>query len=117
MEYLIGDISRETGFGIHTLRFYEKKKLIFPNRDYRNRRIYSENDLFRLKILKNFKVIGTSLKDIESYFHLFDKYKEGREERKKFLLAEKDKIRLQIKHLKTVEKFIDDILIKCHLLE
>lgn len=117
MEYLIGDISRETGFGIHTLRFYEKKKLIFPNRDYRNRRIYSENDLLRLKILKNFKVIGTSLKDIELYFNLFDKSNEGREERKKFLLVEKDKIYLQIKHLKTVEEFIDDILIKCHLLE
>lgn len=33
MEYLIGDISKETGFGIHTLRFYEKKNLISPKRD------------------------------------------------------------------------------------
>ncbi|HCT64204.1 MAG TPA: hypothetical protein DIC60_02850 [Lachnospiraceae bacterium] len=56
-------------FGIHTLRLYEKKNLISLKRDFRNRRIYSENDLFRLKIIKNFKIIGTSLEDIELYFH------------------------------------------------
>lgn len=115
MDFFIGDISKETGFGIHTLRFYEKKKLIFPKRDCRNRRIYSEADLFRLKIIKNFKIIGTSLEDIEAYFHFFDHPNEGRKERKKFLLDEKGKISLQIKHLKAVEEFIDDILERCHL--
>lgn len=117
MEYLIGDISKETGFGIHTLRFYEKKNLISPKRDFRNRRIYSENDFFRLKIIKNFKIIGTSLEDIELYFHFFDNANEGKEERKIFLLAEKDKINSQIEHLRTVESFIDDILIKCRLVD
>lgn len=117
MNYLIGDVSKETGFGIHTLRFYEKKKLITPQRDGNNRRIYSENDLLRLKIIKNFKVIGTSLEDIELYFHFFDHENEGKKERKAFLLAEKEKINLQVKHLKTVENFIDEILITCHLVD
>ena len=117
MEYSIGDVSKATGFGIHTLRFYEKKKLIFPERDQHNRRIYSENDLFRLKIIKNFKIIGTSLEDIELYFHFFDNDCEGKKERRIFLLAEKEKIASQIEHLRSVDKFIDDILIKCHLAE
>lgn len=115
MEYLIGDLSKVTGFGIHTLRFYEKKKLISPKRDGRNRRIYSEQDLFRLNIIKNFKIIGTSLENIERYFHLFDHVNEGKEERKLFLLAEKDKITSQIQHLKEAEHFIDTILVICHL--
>lgn len=115
MNYYIGDVSKTTGFGIHTLRFYEKKNLISPKRDCHNRRIYSENDLFRLRIIKNFKIIGTSLEDIELYFHFFDNPKEGKEERRMFLLAEKEKINSQIEHLKTVENFIDDILINCHL--
>ncbi|WP_110954383.1 MerR family transcriptional regulator [Anaerosinus massiliensis] len=115
MVYLIGDISKATGFGIHTLRFYEKKNLISPKRDSRDRRIYSENDLFRLKIIKNFKIIGTSLEDIELYFHYFDNANEGKKERRIFLLTEKEKINLQIEHLRTVESFIDNILIKCDL--
>lgn len=117
MEYLIGGLSKATGFGIHTLRFYEKRNLIFPKRDGRNRRIYSENDLFRLKIIQNFKMIGTSLEDIERYFHFFEHPKEGKEERKTFLLAEKEKIHCQIQHLKAAEDFIDDILVKCHLID
>lgn len=116
MEYLIGNIAKETGFSIHTLRFYERKKLVFPKRDQCNRRIYSENDLARLKMIQNFKIIGTSLEDIELYFHFFEHEGEGKEERGEFLLMEKEKIKLQIKHLREVEKLIDDILVRCHLI-
>lgn len=118
MEYLIGDLSKETGLGIHTLRFYEKKNLISPKRDSRNRRIYTEDDLARLKIIKNFKIIGTSLEDIGLYFHFFSSAAdEGKVERRKFLLAEREKIQIQIKHLEEVEIFIDDILVRCRLLD
>lgn len=117
MKYLIGDVSKETGFGIHTLRFYEKKNLISPQRDCNNRRIYSENDLLRLKIIRNFKIIGTSLEDIELYFHFFDHANEGKKERKAFLLAEKEKINFQVEHLKKVENFIDEILVTCQLVD
>ena len=117
MQYLIGDIAKTTGFGIHTLRFYEKKALIEPKRDARNRRVYSEGDLFRLQIIKNFKKIGTSLDDIELYFHYFDDPNEGKTDRKKFLLAEKERIHAQVEHLKLAEKFIDDILVKCHFVD
>lgn len=116
MQYFIGGLSKETGFGIHTLRFYEKKKLIFPKRDPQNRRIYSENDLFRLNIIKNFKIIGTSLEDMEEYFHLFEYENQGKEERKTFLLAEKEKITSKIEHLQAAEDFINELLVKCHLL-
>lgn len=117
MEYLIGALSKATGFGIHTLRFYENKHLISPKRDCRNRRIYTDRDLFRLQIIKNFKIIGTSLEDMELYFHFFDCANEGKAERSKFLLAEKDKINAQIQHLKEVENFIDEIIVKCHLMK
>lgn len=115
MDYFIGRVSKETGIGIHTLRYYEKKHLICPKRDSSNRRIYSENDLFRLKIIKNFKIIGTSLENIEEYFRLFDNINNGKDERRRFLLTEKDKINAQIEHLRGVEQFIDGLLIKCHL--
>lgn len=117
MEYLIGDLSKETGLGIHTLRFYEKKNLISPKRDSRNRRIYTEDDLARLKIIKNFKIIGTSLEDIELYFHFFSGADEGKDERRRFLLAERKKIQIQIRHLEEVETFIDEILVRCRLLD
>lgn len=41
MEYSIGEFSRLTGLGIHTLRYYEHEGLIAPGRGSGNRRCYS----------------------------------------------------------------------------
>lgn len=45
MEYSIGDFSKLTGLGIHTLRYYEQECLITPERNSSNRRRYSDKDI------------------------------------------------------------------------
>lgn len=46
MEYTIGQISKITGLSEHTIRFYEKEKLIPKiNRNKNRIRIFSEEDL------------------------------------------------------------------------
>lgn len=45
MDYSIGEFSKVTGLGIHTLRYYEHESLIIPLRNTSNRRRYSEKDI------------------------------------------------------------------------
>lgn len=70
MEYSIGDFSRLTGLGIHTLRYYEHEGLITPERNSGNRRCYSDKDLTWIEFIKRLKDTGMLLKDIKEYSRL-----------------------------------------------
>jgi DNA-binding transcriptional MerR regulator len=61
----IGDVSRQTGIGIETLRFYEKSGLLDkPARTYSGYRMYSSDVLDRLSFIKRAQVLGFSLDEI-----------------------------------------------------
>lgn len=115
MAYSIGWVSKATGLSVYTLRYYETKGLVLPQRDKAGRRAYEQNDLARLAIIKNFKIIGTPLEEVEKYFHLIELKGEGISYRRAFLLSEKKRIALKIQQLEGVKEFIDDVLIRCGL--
>ena len=56
MEYSIGEFSRLTGLGIHTLRYYEQEGLIAPERNSGNRRRYSDRDIAWISFIKRLKI-------------------------------------------------------------
>lgn len=66
----IGEFSGVTGISVYTLRYYEKKGLIYVNRDSNGRRFYSENDVAWVKFLKRLKDTGMLLRDIKHYSDL-----------------------------------------------
>ena len=70
MEYSIGDFSRLTGLGIHTLRYYEHEGLIAPERNSSNRRCYSDKDFTWIEFIKRLKDTGMPIKEIRHYAKL-----------------------------------------------
>ncbi len=70
MEYSIGDFSKLTGLGIHTLRYYEHEGLITPERNSNNRRCYSDKDLTWIEFIKRLKDTGMPIKEIKHYAKL-----------------------------------------------
>jgi DNA-binding transcriptional MerR regulator len=54
-----------------TLRFYEGKELIFPQRDG-TRRLYTKRDRARLKLILRGKRFGFSLEDIRQLLDMYD---------------------------------------------
>ena len=70
MEYSIGDFSKLTGLGIHTLRYYEHEGLIAPERNSSNRRCYSDKDLAWIEFIKRLKDTGMPIKEIKHYAKL-----------------------------------------------
>nr|WP_245884323.1 MerR family DNA-binding transcriptional regulator [Hartmannibacter diazotrophicus] len=69
--YTIGDLAREFGVTLRTLRFYEDKNLITPQRDGMNR-LYTRRDRARLKLVLMGKRVGFSLNEIKDMLDLYD---------------------------------------------
>jgi len=70
MEYSIGEFSKLTDLGIHTLRYYEHEGLITPKRNAAGRRCYSDKDLTWTYFIKRLKDTGMPIKEITHYAKL-----------------------------------------------
>lgn len=66
-EYSIGEISKIYKFSPETLRFYEKKGLVIPNRKENGYRVYSLQDIWRLNVIKGMRKLNFSLDSIADY--------------------------------------------------
>lgn len=67
----IGDLAAEFGITTRTIRFYESRGLILPERRGSNR-TYSRRDRARLRLILRGKNLGFSLEDIGDYLSLYD---------------------------------------------
>ena len=70
-QFAIGDLAKEFGCTLRTLRFYEDKGLINPKRDGLNR-VYNRRDRARLKLVLMGKRVGFSLSEIRDMLDLYD---------------------------------------------
>ena len=62
--YSISELAAELEISPSTIRFYEDKKLIAPERSSGNQRIYRKKDRARLKLILRGKRFGFSLDEI-----------------------------------------------------
>lgn len=65
--YGIGQFAHLTGVSIDTLRFYEKRHLIQPNRGDNNRRQYTNEDAERIALIKRLRGGGFTVREIQTY--------------------------------------------------
>jgi len=67
----IGQVARKAGFGIETVRFYERNGLIDePPRKTSGYRQYPESVISRLQFIKRAKELGFSLREIKELLSL-----------------------------------------------
>ncbi len=71
MTFTIGDLAREFGVTLRTLRFYEDRGLLSPKRQGTSR-IYNRRDRARLKLALMGKKVGFSLTEIKEILDLYD---------------------------------------------
>jgi len=69
--FTIRDLTREFGVTARTLRFYEEKELLAPERAGQDR-LYSRRDRARLKYVLMGKCVGFSLEEIRDMLDLYD---------------------------------------------
>lgn len=71
--YTIGDLARELDISTRTIRYYEERGLLTPQRtDNTLQRLYTPRDRVRLKLLLRAKGLGFALEDIRELFEIYD---------------------------------------------
>ena len=69
--YGIAELAREFDITTRTVRFYEDKGLLSPERDGQ-RRVYGPRDRVRLRLIMRGKRLGLSLEEIGELMDLYD---------------------------------------------
>ncbi|UCI07480.1 MerR family transcriptional regulator [Mesorhizobium sp. B1-1-8] len=67
----IGEMAKKYGVTLRTLRFYEDKGLLNPQRDG-STRLYTRRDRARLKLILLGRKVGFSLRDVKQMMDLYD---------------------------------------------
>ncbi|WP_258296949.1 MerR family transcriptional regulator [Paenibacillus peoriae] len=65
--YKISEISKLYGIGIDSLRYYEKLGVLKPQRDVNSYRIYGLNDMYKLNIIRDLRLLDFSMQQIKEY--------------------------------------------------
>lgn len=79
--FSITDLAEEFHVTSRTIRFYEDKGLISPERDGLTR-IYSRGDRARLKLILRGRRLGFSLQEIKKMIELYDPTEDSKEQMK-----------------------------------
>ena len=108
MDYSIGEFSKVTGLGIHTLRYYEHENLIIPLRNSSNRRRYSEKDIAWIAFIKRLKATGMPIKEIQKYAQLRAEGDATLLMRMEMLMQHRQSLNEQIKQLREHEAKLDE---------
>ncbi|GGA58602.1 MerR family transcriptional regulator [Pelagibacterium lentulum] len=69
--FAIADLAKEFGISTRTIRFYESKGLLQPDR-VGGTRVFRRRDRARLILILRGKRLGFSLRDISEYLALYD---------------------------------------------
>ena len=69
--YSVSQLGLDLGVSARTIRFYETKGLIAPNRAGNNR-VYTQRDRGRMILILRGKKLGFTLREIKEYLDLYD---------------------------------------------
>jgi MerR family transcriptional regulator, copper efflux regulator len=77
--YLIGEVAERMGLSLRTVRYYEEAGLVLPQgRTPGNFRVYGDDALQRLGLIKHMKPLGFSLEEMRDLLELRDRLSRGR---------------------------------------
>lgn len=110
----IGEVAREAGLSVHTIRFYETKRLL-PEapRTESGYRVYSPQDVVSLKFIKRAQGLGFSLNAIRELLVLRDQDTSACSHVKVLLEDKLRSVRAKMRELRALEKEIRRALREC----
>jgi MerR family Zn(II)-responsive transcriptional regulator of zntA len=68
--YQIGELAKQTGVSLRTIRFYQQKEMIIPSfRTSSGMSLYSASDVERIKLIRRLRNTGMRLEEIKDILH------------------------------------------------
>jgi DNA-binding transcriptional MerR regulator len=112
--FTIGDLARELDITTRTIRYYEERGLLTPQRtDNTQQRLYTPRDRVRLKLLLRARGLGFALEDIRELFEIYDATHDERrqEERLRLMIMERlGQVKRQLRDLTDLSDELQDAL-------
>jgi DNA-binding transcriptional MerR regulator len=109
-KYQIGEVSKILNLSIRTIRYYEEIGLLNSiKRVEHGKRVYSDEEIRRLKFIKKLKVLGLSLSEMVELEHIYRIHKTNTKVLPKLITLLKnnaDKVDDRINQLQTLKKEI-----------
>lgn len=94
--FLIGEVAKKLGIHDQTIRMYERKHLIKPQRSENNTRLFSKNDVTKITtIITLTQEIGLNLSGVKIVFSLAKKLKMSDDEFLDFIYDHKNEFNVQ----------------------
>lgn len=111
----IGELAKQTGCEVETIRYYEREGLVpVPPRTEGNYRSYSEQDAERLLFIRHCRSLGMSLDDIRTLQHFQAKPELACDEINAMLDRHLAQTERQIQSLQRLQKQLQILRNTCH---
>lgn len=113
--FQIGEVSRQTGVSVDTIRFYEKEKLLRePVRSGGGFRLFGAVDIEQLKFIRSAQELGFALGEIKELLVLQDQSVEACSHVRELLERKLDLVHRKIEQLLKLESGLKEGLRKCN---
>ena len=113
--YTIGDLARELEVSTRTIRYYEERGLLSPQRTINTQqRLYTPGDRVRLKLLLRARGLGFRLEDIRELFEIYDATHDERRQgqRLRGMIAERlEQVEAQLRDITDLRDELRDALV------
>lgn len=114
VSYRISLFAGKCGVNKETIRYYEQKALLKePSRTNAGYRIYSDNDVKRVKFIKRLQDLGFSLSEIYKLLGVVDNDEVRCKNIFEFVSKKEIEIQEQITDLKRIESMLKDLKSRC----
>jgi MerR family mercuric resistance operon transcriptional regulator len=112
--YAIGQMSRETGVNIETIRYYERIGIMpKPDRTAGGNRQYNHDQLKRLFFIRRARGLGFSLEEIRGLFEMVDRKDFSCSEVHDLTVDHLASVQDKIANLKKLEKALSAMVAEC----
>src|SRR5438477_6213525 len=111
----IGELSRQTGVNIETIRYYERVKVLpAPPRTMRGRRRYGPAETRTLAFIRRSRELGFTLDEIRALLALSAKNGQGAcTEARELAAAHLGEVKAKIADLRAMERVLADTVRRC----
>ena len=110
----IGELSKQSGVNIETIRYYERVKMLAPpRRTPSGRRVYDSTDLRILVFVRRARELGFSLDEIRALLRLGGPEKASCREVREIAAHHLEDIRAKLSDLKKLERLLAKTVARC----
>ena len=112
--FLIGNLSKQSGVNIETIRYYEKIGVMpAPGRNAGGFRIYEPDHLKRLSFVRRSRQLGFSLDEVRNLLRLVDGHGHTCAEVHALMLSHLAEIRRKIRDLRRLQRAMAEMAARC----